>query len=470
MPTLEKSSDSSLPKVDGATCPYLFIVMQTTDLTASPARFCLEGVTEVEIGRGERSAEIVERGDRHTLVLKISDPWISLRHATLSRSAERWRLIDHGSKNGSVVDGRRAESTMLHDAALIEVGATLLVLSHVVTHTFAESGWIDPDEGPPRLHTLLPALQRQLVDLERIARSGTSILLLGETGTGKEVLANIIHRLSARRGRFIAVNCGGLPPALVESELFGHRKGAFSGASETRLGFVRSADHGTLLLDEIGDLPKQAQAALLRVLQQREVTPVGEHQAVPIDLRVCAATHRELDDMVADGCFRRDLLMRLEGYVFRLPPVRQRRVDLGLLIRALLRRLAPASSVRISSRAAHQLLHYSWPGNVRELEKCLESSLALAGGGRIDLGHLPEKLRGGDARTIAPVAVPRASALIPVEIATAERALDDRIRTLLHEHGGNVAAVSRATGKHPFQIHRWIKRFGIDVQQFRKTR
>src|SRR5262249_31546947 len=283
-----------------------------------------------------------------------------------------------------------------------------------------------------------------------VARSMIPVVLEGETGTGKEVLARALHGISGRTGEIIAVNCGALPRDLVEGELFGHRKGAFSGATEDRLGLVRSADKGTLFLDEIGDLPASAQATLLRVLQEREVRPVGGTRTISVDLRVVAATHRSLDQMVAAGEFRADLLARIAGYRFEMPPLRARREDMGLLLGAILKRLAPerAAATSIHPRAVRALLGHPRPGNVRELEQCLRGAVVLAEGGPIELEHLP--------------AVVQRVLVGPAARDSEEGARQEQILALLREHRGNIAAVAKHMGKARMQVQRWLKRYGID--------
>jgi transcriptional regulator with GAF, ATPase, and Fis domain len=305
-------------------------------------------------------------------------------------------------------------------------------------------------------------------DLDRlglVARSRVTVLVRGETGTGKEVIASAIHQLSGRAGRFIAVNCGALAESLVESELFGYRKGAFSGAAEDRPGLVRSSDKGTLLLDEIGDLPLSAQAALLRVLQEEEVVAVGATHPVKVDLRVVAVTHRDLDALVAEEQFRPDLLARLSGHTLSLPPLRERREDLGLLIATLVRKLAgdAASDVTFAPRAARALLLHRWPLNVRELEKCLSGAIVLACEGPIDLEHLPASLR--DAPENEPATTAASPRLSKQE---KERRLRDKLIALLEEHHGNVTAVAAAMGKPRTQVQRWLRRLGIDPASFRR--
>jgi len=219
---------------------------------------------------------------------------------------------------------------------------------------------------------------------------------------------------------------------------------------------IRGADKGTLFLDEIGDLPLPSQAALLRVLQEHEVRPVGAARPIPVDLRVVAATHRSLDRMATAGEFRADLLARLAGHRFDLPPLRARREDLGLLVGALLERLAPeqAATITLHPRAASALLQHAWRGNVRELERCLGSALVLAGSGPVELEHLPEAVQ----RSLGGMAAVR-------ESEDAERR--EQILALMRAHGGNVTAVAKQMGKARMQVQRWLKRYAINPTSFR---
>jgi transcriptional regulator with PAS, ATPase and Fis domain len=221
------------------------------------------------------------------------------------------------------------------------------------------------------------------------------VVVVGESGTGKELVARAIHSLSGRPGPFQALNCAAIPTTILESELFGARKGAFAGVTEDRPGLVRVADHGTLLLDEVADLPLPAQAALLRFLQESEVLPVGATRPVRVDVRVVAATQSSLSSLVARGKFRADLFARLDAFTVAVPPLRERREDLGLLVATLLRKLAPdrCEAIRIAPDAALSLLRHSWPHNVRELEHSLGVALAVCDGSTIELAHLPEAIR-----------------------------------------------------------------------------
>jgi transcriptional regulator with GAF, ATPase, and Fis domain len=254
----------------------------------------------------------------------------------------------------------------------------------------------------------------------------------------------------------------------VESELFGYRKGAFSGAEEDRMGLIRTADRGTLFLDEIGDLPLSAQAVLLRVLQQGEVLPVGANRPVKVDIRLLAATHRDLNALVEKSEFRADLLARISGFTVLLPPLRQRREDLGLLIGRLLTGEMPdrASQVKFSSDAARALLAYPWPLNIRELEKCLLTAVLLARTGPVELAHLPESVRELGAKKAwqrLGLSEDRESG----RLSEVDRRRREEIRALLKQHAGNVTAVAQALGKARTQVQRWIKRYRIDVKDFR---
>ncbi len=230
-----------------------------------------------------------------------------------------------------------------------------------------------------------------------VQRSIAPILLLGPTGSGKEVLAREVHARSGRPGPFVAVNCGALPPALVESLLFGHLKGAFSGAERDEPGFLRAAERGTLLLDEIGDLPPSSQAALLRVLQEKEVVPVGATRALKVDVRIVAATHRPLPELIASGAFRADLLARLKGYSHRLPSLRERMPDFGVLLADVLEQIAKANKasaekLTLMPDAGRALLAYDWPLNIRELYQTMGGMVALAADNVLEARHLPAEI------------------------------------------------------------------------------
>src|SRR5690242_4904256 len=229
-----------------------------------------------------------------------------------------------------------------------------------------------------------PALQRVLAQVAKVAQTDSTVLILGETGTGKELVARAIHKRSRRAsGAFIRVNCAAIPPSLIASELFGHEKGAFTGALQRRLGRFEAADGGTIFLDEIGDLPPEAQVALLRVLQEREIERVGSHHPVLVDVRVLAATNRDLEAAVERGAFREDLFYRFNVFPVRLPPLRERAEDIPILVEYLVDRFAKQTgkTIRnIEKQTLQRLTAYDWPGNVRELQNVIERAIVLSEG------------------------------------------------------------------------------------------
>ncbi|HEX2716890.1 MAG TPA: sigma-54 dependent transcriptional regulator, partial [Gemmatimonadaceae bacterium] len=243
------------------------------------------------------------------------------------------------------------------------------------------------------------AMREVLVRIEQMAPVSSTVLIEGESGTGKELVARAIHRLGGRRnGPFIAVNVGALPETLLESELFGHEKGAFTGAAERRLGRFALADGGTLFLDEIGEIPHATQVKLLRVLEERELTRVGGTQAIPVDVRVIAATNRPLREHVADGGFRADLYYRLNVLTIYLPPLRERREDIPILVRRFVKEYSSRHERPfhgISGEAMQLLTDYAWPGNVRELRNLIESMVVLAPPRELQPDDLPREIRDG---------------------------------------------------------------------------
>src|ERR1700716_4629821 len=233
-------------------------------------------------------------------------------------------------------------------------------------------------------------IQDVLRMISRLKDTRTPVLISGESGTGKELVARAIHfRGTMAQTPFVAVDCGSLVPTLMESELFGYEKGAFTGAIKTKAGLFQAANGGTIFLDEIGELPLEMQAKLLRVLQEKEVRPVGSNSNVTIDVRVIAATNRDLEAAYRDGTFRKDLYFRLNVVTVHLPPLRERRSDIPVLVHHFLDRYAPGDSIQVTSTAMKCLLQYDWPGNVRELENSIERAVALGDRRTIDIGDLP---------------------------------------------------------------------------------
>jgi transcriptional regulator with AAA-type ATPase domain len=466
-------------KDQGRSRPQLVLVVGCDDPTLTPARHLIDDVDLVRFGRGARGAERGVVEGLACLTLKVPDRRMSSDHGTLRRTEGRWVLDDPSSKNGAVVNGALTRRAILADGDLLELGHTFFLFRDAPAPPAAKLDALATELGAPlpQLTTFVAGLERDFAGLARVAATpGVSVVLLGETGTGKEVVARALHQLSGRSGQFVAVNCGALPETLVEAELFGYRRGAFSGANTDRPGLVRSADGGTLFLDEFAELPGASQAAFLRVLQEQEVVPVGDVKPVKVDARLCAATLRDIEKLVDSGLFRADLYARLFGLVVELPPLRRRREDLGLLIQALLQRIPGGSGARFTPAAMRALLMHDWPFNVRELEKSLTTALALAGEEVVELEHLPPALRRGP-RLRGAEAEPPPGGAADDEPERPDRPLDDeeqalraRLVELLTRHQGNVAAVGRELGKERMQIHRWVKRFGIDLASFRPGR
>ena len=246
-------------------------------------------------------------------------------------------------------------------------------------------------EGAPQLIGGTPAMQKVKVLIEKVAPTNSTVLILGETGTGKELVARALHDNSTRADNpFVAINCGALPETLIESELFGHRKGAFTGADDHRVGLFEVAHGGTIFLDEIGELPKSMQAKLLRVLESGEIRRVGENKPVTVDVRVVCATHRDLPTMVAEEEFREDLMYRINTFEINLPPLRERIEDVPELALHLLRRFRRGAEAQLADDAVEALRGHVWPGNVRELANVVEHATILCDSGPIRREHLPQ--------------------------------------------------------------------------------
>jgi len=399
----------------------------------------------------------------------------SRSHARFELRGEAWWIVDLGGRNGTIVDGVSVREAELEDGSEVRIGDTIFKFVDHGAEGFARyriDGWIEDEGGRGRfLGAGRPGvfgtmkIDRIATALERIAQTPISVVLLGESGTGKEVLAQHLHRTSERKGPLSAINCAAIPANLLESELFGYKRGAFSGADRDKVGLVRAAHGGTLFLDEIGDMQLEAQAKLLRVLQSKEVLPVGAVHPETVDVRVVCATHRDLRALERQGKFRGDLYARLGEFSIRIPPLRERKEDVYLLAKSFLERHGrPKLGFGFPFMTA--LLQHDFPFNVRELESIIKRAAALCDGATLEVEHLPEEVR--DAMRAygraGPPSAPRASApelggRVPTE---------EELRRALGEHRGNVAAVGRIYGKERMQVHRWMRRYGIDPGDFRK--
>jgi DNA-binding NtrC family response regulator len=316
---------------------------------------------------------------------------------------------------------------------------------------------VPPAGGTPEAEEFLasdPAMLRVLAQLENAAVTDATIRIVGESGTGKDRLARRIHRLSPRRrGGYVVVSCAALPPALAESELFGHARGAFTGAHRARVGQIAAADGGTLVLDEIGDLALELQPKLLRVLQERELTPVGSRKSIPVDLRVVATSQRELDAEVAAGRFREDLYYRLDVITLRVPPLRERRADLPLLAEAFLKRFAREAGeepARLAPDSLARLAARPFRGNVRELENLMRRAALLFPGRVVDLSRLERPAPPSDPEALL--------ASASLDLREMERST---IRRALVLTGGNRTAASRALGISVRTLRNKIRRYQL---------
>ncbi len=449
--TITLSNSYERKDASGTKADELILLLECDRVGAASARYRLGGIDEIKVCRGGKYRVAERSGNR--LDLRIPDARISNVHATFHRRDGELFIQDTGSKNGVAVNGVRVERHVLEDGDIIECGRTFFRFRADVWRPYGEPDDIDCaqlGESAPGTLTFYQPLAAQLRTLGELAQTSVPILIQGPSGTGKELIAQAIHAQSRRRGAFVGINCGALPENILEGELFGARRGAFTGATEDRLGLIRASEGGTLFLDEIAELPQHSQPVLLRVLQQREVLPIGATRPVPVDLRLVSATHRDLGALVEQELFRTDLLGRISGFVVSLPALLHRLDDFGILVVALLRRHVAADQPlpTISMEAMRLMLRYAWPLNIRELEHCLRSALALSPT-RIGLEHLPAALR-----ELLP-AKPEPSATAPRPLVSPQRrmTLEDQARrddllALLTENAGNVDEI-RLTSHRP---------------------
>jgi DNA-binding NtrC family response regulator len=382
------------------------------------------------------------------LTTSIDDPRVSRIHARITPGPEPGRLVlaNCGSSNGVFVNGLVTDEHPLQPEDVVRLGDTVFV---VCRHA--------PDDGADDLG--LVGRSERIVALRHLIRragpSALSAIIVGATGTGKELVAQALHRVSGRTGPFLALNCAALPGALVESALFGHRRGAFTDATSDQDGAFVRAEGGTLFLDEIGDLALDAQPKLLRALETREVTPVGGSAARAVDLRVVVATHVPLDAAIGEGRFREDLYARLAGVVLRTPPLCERREDIRLLLERFLPEAARAS--RQTPDFIEALLVYAWPRNVRELGTLVERLLVLHPDvGVLDLDVLDDELR-------APL-LSRRRAPDGLEAGAEPSRPVSRVEllALLDSCGGNVSQAARIMRRSRKQFYRWMDAFDVE--------
>ena len=372
-------------------------------------------------------------------------------------------ITGHGSVETAVEAMRLGAADYLTKPVLIaELRTRLERAIQEIAQRRENAGWrrqVDKSYGFEGIRGNSPAMQRVFEILGHVSETNATVLILGESGTGKELVARAIHANSPRRdGRFVAVNCAALSEGLIESELFGHVKGAFTGAVAAKEGRIVYAHGGTLFLDEVGDMPLTTQAKLLRVIETREVLAVGGNAPRKVDVRLVAATNRDLREMVGQGSFREDLLFRLQVVTIELPPLRERGGDLPLLIDHFIGELAEAhgrGARGISPEARTALLRYAWPGNVRELRNAIENMVLLARGEVLALEDVPEPIREGGK-----LGVRRANGYdLPGR--SLEEVERDLIEANLDLAGGNREKAAKILGMGERTLYRKLKQYGL---------
>jgi transcriptional regulator with GAF, ATPase, and Fis domain len=391
--------------------------------------------------------------------LVLSEESVSRVHCEISRVGRGVRVRDLGSTNGTFVERGRITEAVTAVGSVIRVGnAVELALRPDLTLLEVEpfaKGEIDGVIGAGL------AMRRIFAVLDGVARTDATVLLLGETGTGKEVLAHAIANRSHRRSPFVVVDCGAVTPTLIQSELFGHERGAFTGALAQRKGAFESARGGTIFLDEIGELPPDVQPMLLRVLEAREIRRVGGNQTIPVDVRVLAATSRDLEREVSAGRFREDLYFRLAVVPITIPPLRARRDDIPALVAQILSRIPGAALLAPGPRTLSWLLQHDWPGNVRELRNILERAAYLSLAAKSSELLLPA-LPSGPASTGDDAFGFTLAETFREARARVEDDFERRyVAWLLANHGGNLSAAARAVQMDRKHLHVLARKHGL---------
>ena len=411
----------------------------------------------------DRGAEVVLDGSQSNRVLvgqgascdlRLSDPKVSRRHVALSVDENGLRLVDLESRNGTFVSGVRVFDALLEGGEMIHIGNSMLRVDALAT---AQQIALSSATSFGNVVGASVEMRRLYPLCERLAASDVPVVIEGETGTGKEVLAESIHDKSARaRGPFVVFDCTAVPPNLVESELFGHERGAFTGATTRQQGLVEAASGGTLFLDEVGDIPQSMQVKLLRLLETGTYRRVGAAEWRRADIRLVSATHRDLRAMVGEGRFRQDLFYRLNAFPIGVPPLRERLADLPELIAALLDRVAPGRALAVAPDALACLAAYPYPGNVRELRNLLERASLMCDGDTIAVRHLPDEVLA--IRQPVPEAHGATEARAPAGApATWKDIGRETLRAILERHQGSRRDLARRLGISERTLYRRIR-------------
>ncbi len=411
--------------------------------------------------RQEYAKRILRVGSREGTDLVLADATVSRIHFEIAADQHGYRLRDLGSSNGTVVDGYRAHDVYLKPGSRIHVGHTEIIFEPLLEEAelpLSRQERFGPLVGKSR------AMRELFATLERVARSDATVLIEAETGTGKELIAKAIHEASDRsKGPLVVFDAAAAPKDLIESQLFGHERGAFTGAIERRTGYMEEADGGTLFLDELGELPTMLQPKLLRALETREVVPVGSNQPRKVDVRIVAATNRDLAVEINRGSFRDDLYYRLAVIRLVVPPLRERPEDVRLLVEHFVASVrGPSVAAQVVSQLGDaewsRLERYPWPGNVRELRNTVERALALAG----DTG--PIRFDPMATARLSPAAVATANADLDRPFLEQKHALiadfeRSYLMGMLERHGGNISRAATAAGLDRMYFKRLLKKY-----------
>jgi DNA-binding NtrC family response regulator len=399
--------------------------------------------------------------------LALDDKKVSRFHAEISLTEKGWLLTDLDSTNGTWLDGKRIERAYISPGSMMVVGDSSILFAPIDEEIVAE-----PDQDGRFGEMVGRSLKmRQIFGLlKKIAPMDVGVLITGETGTGKELVARGLHDYSARKkGPFVVLDCGSIPENLIESELFGHEKGSFTGATVAREGAFERASGGTIFLDEIGELRFDMQPRLLRVLENREVRRVGGGNVIDVDVRVVAATNRDLAKEVQEGNFREDLFFRLNIINVQLPPLRARREDIPHLVQAALAApelLERHGQKRVSPAAMSALQNYAWPGNVRELMNVISHLLTFSEGPDVDVQHLPPRLTSQGAKQ--PLPFNEHLGFHEAKEQLLESFEREYLSALLKRCEGNISRAARESGLHRKSIERLVKKYDLDARAHRK--
>ncbi|MBK8253625.1 MAG: sigma 54-interacting transcriptional regulator [Polyangiaceae bacterium] len=447
--SLAAHSSTTPALVEHTSVPELELIVEVEAGKAAPRRMTING-------------ELLRIGSHSSNDLVLADPMVSRFHCQLTRGEEAWRIIDNGSLNGTRVGNIRVrDADLVMPECRITLGGSTILLREVGQKPAA------PIPGAMSFGALKggsQAMRKMYHTLQRVARTDSTVLIEGESGTGKELItAEIVRRSPRAEKPFIVVDCSAISPTVIESELFGHAKGAFTGAEKQRAGVFEAADGGSVFLDEIGELPLEMQPKLLRVLETGELRRVGENQLRKVDVRVIAATNRRLEREVNQGRFREDLFFRLSVVMVRVPPLRERTEDIPDLIDAVLQSLDATDKRHLFTQdVIEAMMKHDWPGNVRELKNFVERRVVFEA---VGLG-----LEGDDVTPGAKVAEKAAKTPPSVDIEKPFRAAKEEmidafervyLGALLAWANGNVSAASRKAKIDRMHLHRLLQQHGL---------